>query len=107
MAFFTRLAHANGSEGDLGAVQPAASFLRAYQLGSQLMNWYMSHYEERGVIEDFNGWVDKLRAVTKQQVIEVAKHLCNTPARGATFLGKVTDQDAVNFAALLEPVSGT
>ena len=33
MAFFTRLAHAHGSDGDLVAVQPAASFLRAYQLG--------------------------------------------------------------------------
>ncbi len=33
MAFFTRLAHAHGSGGDLVAVQPAASFLRAYQLG--------------------------------------------------------------------------
>ncbi len=33
MAFFTRLAHAHGSGGDLIAVQPAASFLRAYQLG--------------------------------------------------------------------------
>src|SRR4029077_4251022 len=33
MAFFTRLAHAHGSGGDLAAVQPAASFLRAYQLG--------------------------------------------------------------------------
>jgi hypothetical protein len=33
MAFFTRLAHAHGSRGDLVAVQPAASFLRAYQLG--------------------------------------------------------------------------
>ena len=32
MAFFTRLAHAHGSGGDLVAVQPAASFLRAYQL---------------------------------------------------------------------------
>ncbi len=33
MAFFTRLAHAHGSGGDLVAVQPAASILRAYQLG--------------------------------------------------------------------------
>jgi len=33
MAFFTRLAHAHGGGGDLVAVQPAASFLRAYQLG--------------------------------------------------------------------------
>jgi len=33
MAFLTRLAHAHGSGGDLVAVQPAASFLRAYQLG--------------------------------------------------------------------------
>ena len=33
MAFFTRLAHAHGSGGDLVAVQPAASWLRAYQLG--------------------------------------------------------------------------
>jgi hypothetical protein len=33
MAFFTRLAHAHGSGGDLVAVQPAASLLRAYQLG--------------------------------------------------------------------------
>jgi hypothetical protein len=33
MAFFTRLAHAHGSGGDLVAVQPAASFLRTYQLG--------------------------------------------------------------------------
>ena len=33
MAFFTRLAHAHGSGGDLAAVQPAASILRAYQLG--------------------------------------------------------------------------
>jgi hypothetical protein len=33
MAFFTRLAHAHGSGGDLAAVQQAASFLRAYQLG--------------------------------------------------------------------------
>ena len=33
MAFFTRLAHAHGSGGDLVAVQPVASFLRAYQLG--------------------------------------------------------------------------
>ena len=33
MAFFTRLAHAHGSGGNLVAVQPAASFLRAYQLG--------------------------------------------------------------------------
>jgi len=32
MAFFTRLAHAHGSGGDLVAVQPAASFLRSYQL---------------------------------------------------------------------------
>jgi hypothetical protein len=32
MAFFTRLAHAHGSGGDLVAVQPAASWLRAYQL---------------------------------------------------------------------------
>jgi hypothetical protein len=32
MAFLTRLAHAHGSGGDLVAVQPAASFLRAYQL---------------------------------------------------------------------------
>jgi hypothetical protein len=33
MAFFTRLAHAHGSGGDLVAVQPFASWLRAYQLG--------------------------------------------------------------------------
>jgi hypothetical protein len=33
MAFLTRLAHAHGSGGDLVAVQPAASFLRTYQLG--------------------------------------------------------------------------
>jgi hypothetical protein len=33
MAFFTRLAHAHGSGGDLAAVQPFASWLRAYQLG--------------------------------------------------------------------------
>jgi hypothetical protein len=33
MAFFTRLAHAHGSGGDLVAVRPAAAFLRAYQLG--------------------------------------------------------------------------
>jgi len=33
MAFLTRLAHAHGSGGDLVAVRPAASFLRAYQLG--------------------------------------------------------------------------
>jgi hypothetical protein len=33
MAFLTRLAHAYGSGGDLVAVQPAASFLRTYQLG--------------------------------------------------------------------------
>ena len=33
MAFFTRLAHAHGSGGDLVAVQQGASFLRAYQLG--------------------------------------------------------------------------
>jgi hypothetical protein len=33
MAFLTRLAHAHGSGGDLIAVQPAASWLRAYQLG--------------------------------------------------------------------------
>ncbi|HEX5288012.1 MAG TPA: hypothetical protein VFX25_04025 [Streptosporangiaceae bacterium] len=33
MAFLTRLAHAHGSGGDLVAVQPAASWLRAYQLG--------------------------------------------------------------------------
>jgi hypothetical protein len=33
MAFLTRLAHAHGSGGDLVAVQPVASFLRAYQLG--------------------------------------------------------------------------
>jgi len=33
MAFLTRLAHAHGSDGDLVAVQPAASFLRTYQLG--------------------------------------------------------------------------
>jgi hypothetical protein len=33
MAFFARLAHAHGSGGDLVAVQPAASILRAYQLG--------------------------------------------------------------------------
>jgi hypothetical protein len=33
MAFLTRLAHAHGSGGDLVAVQPAASFLRKYQLG--------------------------------------------------------------------------
>jgi hypothetical protein len=33
MAFLTRLAHAHGSGGDLVAVQPAASFLRAYQRG--------------------------------------------------------------------------
>jgi len=32
MAFLTRLAHAHGSGGDLVAVQPAASFLRSYQL---------------------------------------------------------------------------
>ena len=32
MAFLTRLAHAHGSGGNLVAVQPAASFLRAYQL---------------------------------------------------------------------------
>jgi hypothetical protein len=32
-AFLTRLAHAHGSRGDLVAVQPAASFLRTYQLG--------------------------------------------------------------------------
>jgi hypothetical protein len=32
MAFLTRLAHAHGSGGDLVAVQPAASFLPAYQL---------------------------------------------------------------------------
>ena len=32
MAFLTRLAHAHGSGGDLVAAQPAASFLRAYQL---------------------------------------------------------------------------
>ena len=36
MAFLTRLAHAHGSGGDLVAVQPAASFLRAYQLGGGL-----------------------------------------------------------------------
>jgi hypothetical protein len=33
LAFFTRLAHAHGSGGDLVAVQPFASWLRAYQLG--------------------------------------------------------------------------
>jgi hypothetical protein len=33
MAFLTRLAHAHGSGGDLVAIQPAASFLRTYQLG--------------------------------------------------------------------------
>ena len=33
MAFLTRLAHAHGTGGDLVAVQPAASFLRTYQLG--------------------------------------------------------------------------
>jgi hypothetical protein len=33
MAFFTRLVHAHGSGGDLVAVQPFASWLRAYQLG--------------------------------------------------------------------------
>ena len=33
MAFLTRLAHAHGSGGDLVAVQPFASWLRAYQLG--------------------------------------------------------------------------
>jgi hypothetical protein len=33
MAVFTRLAHAHGSGGDLVAVGPAASVLRAYQLG--------------------------------------------------------------------------
>jgi hypothetical protein len=33
MAFLTRLAHAHGSGGDLVAVQPSASWLRAYQLG--------------------------------------------------------------------------
>jgi hypothetical protein len=33
MAFFTRLAHAHGSRGDLVAVEPFASWLRAYQLG--------------------------------------------------------------------------
>ena len=32
MAFFTRLAHAHGSGGDLVAVEPFASWLRAYQL---------------------------------------------------------------------------
>ena len=32
-AFLTGLAHAHGSGGDLVAVQPAASFLRTYQLG--------------------------------------------------------------------------
>jgi len=32
-AYFTRLAHAHGSGGDLAAVQPFASWLRAYQLG--------------------------------------------------------------------------
>jgi len=33
MAYLTRLAHAHGSGGDLAAVQPSASWLRAYQLG--------------------------------------------------------------------------
>jgi fructosamine-3-kinase len=79
--------------------------LRAYQLGGQLLSWYMAHYEEREVIEDFDGWINKLRAVTKEQVIEVARHLCSTNARGATLLGKVTDDDAKKFAAILDPVT--
>src|SRR4029077_2078242 len=33
MAFFTRLAHAHGSGGDLVAVQQGATILRSYQLG--------------------------------------------------------------------------
>ena len=80
------------------------SQLRGYQTAGQMLNWYMSHYEEREVVEDFDGWINKLRAVTREQVIEAARYLCQTDARGSVYFGKVNDADAGRFAKLLDPI---
>lgn len=79
--------------------------LRAYQTPGQLLGWYMHHYEERGEVEDFDGWVKKLLAVSREEVVEVARHVCATAARGAVFLGQVSPGDAKKYAAILDPVS--
>lgn len=97
----------NISEEEVKAAQNlrSGSQLRAYQTGGQLLNWYLNHYEEWGVIESFDGWVKKLQAVTKDQVVEAARHLCTGAARGSAFLGKVGSDEAKTYAALLDGIS--
>lgn len=85
----------------------SGSQLRAYQTAGQLLNWYMAHYEEREVIEDFDGWIKRLLAVSAEQVVEAARHLTSRTGWGLTMVGKISQAEAQQYAQLLDSVAPT
>lgn len=97
--------------GDLGETELTAAkdriiggVTRTHQKASDMLDWYSGVYDSEERILDFDGYLDELRRVTPEQVIQVARQAVSLERHGVSFVGPVDEKLAGEYADLLKPI---
>ena len=80
------------------------SSLRSHQTAEDMLGWYLGRYDREEIIRNFEEYHEALRAVTIEQVMEIAERLVEPKAHGVSLLGDVHEQQAQGYEKLLAPM---
>jgi predicted Zn-dependent peptidase len=80
------------------------SIKRSTQTSGDILGWYMEPYDESGEIRDFDRSLELLREVRASEVAAVADKAALAGRRGQSFLGALKDDDAAEYARILDPL---
>lgn len=107
MARHLMVAKTDGLEaGELEAAKllGAGSIRRSIQTGSDLMNWYIGPYDSDELIIDIEDYLNQVNEVSLGDISRVVKQAFSSGLSAASFVGDVTQKQAIEYAEILNPI---
>ena len=77
---------------------------RSYQTPSDMLSWYVGPYEDDRRIDDFDAYLESLRAVTVNDIRLVVGKLTGKKSHGVSFVGDISIEVAEDLTAILTPL---